>query len=157
MGDRHPVLARLDALVGRWTVRPEIPGLGDAWTEFTWQDEGAFLRQVSDVDEMPDTTPREWRENAPFPTVTLIGLDDSGEEFTALYADVRRVYRVYRMTFADGEWRMWRDAPGFGQRFTGTLSPDGDTIRARWEMSADGETWNLDFALVYSRVRGPYG
>ncbi|GAA4585806.1 hypothetical protein GCM10023194_29540 [Planotetraspora phitsanulokensis] len=153
MGDRHPALARLDALVGRWAVQPKVPGLGSAWTEFAWQDDGAFLRQESDIDSMPATAPKVWQENAPFPTLALIGLDDAGEEFTMLYADARGVHRVYRMTFAEGEWRMWRDAPGFNQRFAGTLSPDGDTVEARWEMSTDGVTWSLDFELTYSRVR----
>ncbi|WP_214413191.1 hypothetical protein [Sphaerisporangium fuscum] len=151
MGDRHPAFERLDVLVGRWAVRPKVPGLGSAWMEFTWQDDGAFLRQESDIDSIPDTAPKAWRENAPFPTIALIGLDDTGEEFTMLYADSRGVHRVYRMTFAQGEWRMWREAPGFNQRFTGTLSPDGDTVEARWEMSEDGVNWTLDFEITYSR------
>jgi hypothetical protein len=37
------------------------------------------------------------------------------------------------------------------QRFTGTLSADGDTVDGRWEMSKDGVTWNLDFELTYVR------
>jgi hypothetical protein len=74
-------------------------------------------------------------------------------EFTVLYADARGVHRVYRMTFADRVWPMWRGAPGFNQRFTGTLSADGDTVDGRWEISPDGVTWNLDFELTYSRVR----
>lgn len=37
----------------------------------------------------------------------VIGLDDA-DEVTMLYADARGVHRVYRMTFADGVWRMWR-------------------------------------------------
>ncbi|RVX46203.1 hypothetical protein EDD27_9057 [Nonomuraea polychroma] len=152
MERRHPALARLDALVGRWTVQPKVPGVGTAWTEFTWQDEGAYLHQVSDIDAMPDTAPQAWRENAPFPTTALIGLDDSTEQFTMLYADARGVHRVYQMTFADGEWRIWRDAPGFNQRFIGTLSPDGDTVEARWEMSKDGVTWDVDFELTYTRI-----
>jgi hypothetical protein len=68
-----------------------------------------------------------------------------------LYADARGVHRVYRMTFADGVWTMWRAAPGFNQRFTGTLSADGTTVDGRWEMSGDGENWILDFGLTYTR------
>jgi hypothetical protein len=63
------------------------------------------------------------------------------------------VHRVYRMTFADGLWRMWRDAPGFGQHFTGRVSVDGNTMDGRWEKSTDGMTWNLDFELTYRRDR----
>ena len=65
---RHPALARLDALVGRWTVQPKVDGLGTAWTTFSWQDGGVFLRQDSDADPVPSTAPKAWRENAPFPT-----------------------------------------------------------------------------------------
>src|SRR2546429_3934861 len=115
---RHPALARLDVLVGRWTVQPKVDGVGTAWTEFAWQDGGLFLHQDSDADPMPSTAPNAWRENSPFPTTTVIGLDDAAGEFTMLYADARGVYRVYRMTFADGVWTIWREAPGVKQRFT---------------------------------------
>ncbi|MGH8877456.1 MAG: hypothetical protein ACRD0P_08965, partial [Stackebrandtia sp.] len=99
MKNRHPVLARLDILVGRWRVQPQVEGVGEAWAEFSWQDDG-FLRQYSDVDSIPESTPQLWRDNAPFPTVELFGLDDASDEFTMLYADGRGVHRVYRMTFA---------------------------------------------------------
>src|SRR2546423_12033504 len=144
MNGRHPALARLDALVGRWTVQPKVDGVSPAWTEFSWQDDGLFLRQVADADPMPSTAPDAWRENAPFPTTAVIGLDDAEDEFTMLYADARGVHRVYRMTLVDGDWTIWRYAPGFDQRFTGTFSADGDTIEAHWETSLDGVTWNLD-------------
>jgi hypothetical protein len=153
MNGTHRGLTRLDALVGRWTVQPKVEGVGTAWTEFAWQDDGLFLRQISDADTMPSTAPQAWRENAPFPTTAVIGLDDAEDEFTMLYADARGVHRVYRMTLADGVWTMWRYAPGFDQRFTGTFSADGDTVEARWEMSEDGVTWTLDFELIYTRVR----
>ncbi|WP_049571128.1 hypothetical protein [Nonomuraea sp. SBT364] len=150
MGHRNPALERLDALLGRWNVQPQVDGVGPAWSEFTWEEDGAFLRQFTDREPGPDTAGG-WGAHAPFPTVTLIGLDDAGEEFTVLYADARGVYRVYRMTFDGALWRMWRDAPGFNQRFTGTLS--GDRIDARWELSKDGAVWDLDFALTYTRLR----
>src|SRR5688500_17236148 len=76
MVDRKPALSRLDVLAGRWTVQVKIEGLGTAWTEFSWDESGAYLRQYSDVDELPETTPAGWRENVPFPTTALIGLDD---------------------------------------------------------------------------------
>jgi hypothetical protein len=46
---------------------------------------------------------------------------------------------------------MWRDAPGFHQRFSATVSADGDTMDGRWEISNDGVDWNLDFELTYVR------
>jgi hypothetical protein len=150
--DKHPALARLDVLVGRWSVQPVVEGVPAGWTEFAWQDGGLFLRQVADADPMPSTAPTAWQQNAPFPTTAMIGLDDADGEFTVLYADARGVHRVYRMTFAEGVWTMWRYAPGFDQRFTGTFSADGDTVHARWELSRDGVNWDTDFELVYTRL-----
>ncbi|MDQ7903945.1 hypothetical protein RB614_05340 [Phytohabitans sp. ZYX-F-186] len=151
MDDRHPALARLDALVGRWTVRPRVEGLGAGWSEFAWVEEGRFLRQVSDADPLPETAPAAWRENNPLPTTGMIGLDDATGGFTMLYADRRGVHRVYQMAFDGRVWTVWREAPGFGQRFTGTLSDDGRTIDGQWEISRDGETWDVDFAITYTR------
>jgi hypothetical protein len=147
----HPSLERLAPLVGRWSVQPKVPGLGSAWTEFSWHEGGLFLRQYSDVEEIPPEAPQPWRESAPFPTTALIGLDDAADEFTMLYADARGVHRVYRMTFDGRVWTIWRDAPGFGQRFTGTL--DGDAIDGRWEIRTDGGNWRLDFEVAYARLR----
>jgi hypothetical protein len=47
---------------------------------------------------------------------------------------------------------MWRDAPGFSQRFTGTISQDGSSIRAAWQKSPDGSSWEHDFDLIYARL-----
>jgi hypothetical protein len=147
MADRHPALDRLDVLVGRWTVRPKVEGAPTAWSEFAWQDGGLFLHQISDADLPDDDTV--W----PFPVTSVIGFDDTSGEFTTLYADARGVHRVYRMTLVDGVWTIWREAPGFNQRFIGTLSPDRDTVDGRWEMSEDGTDWHVDFELTYTRAR----
>lgn len=56
-----------------------------------------------------------------------------------LYADARGACRVSRMTLSDGVWKIWREAPGFFQRFTATVSGDGKTITGRWEGSRDTE------------------
>ena len=69
-----------------------------------------------------------------------------------LYYDSRNVRRVYRMSVAGGIWKMWRDAPGFNQRYTGTISDDGKTIGGQWEMSPDGINWEVDFDLSYTKV-----
>jgi hypothetical protein len=130
-----------------------VPGVAPAWTDAEWVEDGTFLRQVTDRDPIPEDVPDAWRGLAPFPTVCLIGLNESPEEFTVLYADARGVHRVYQMTFDGREWTMSRRAPGMNQRFFGTLSGTGDRIDGRWEASADGEAWNLDFELTYTRQR----
>ena len=106
-----------------------------------------FLRQVTDVDEIPETAPEVWRLGAPFPTYWVFGLDDGSGEFSALYADARGVHRVYRMTLADGEWRIWRDAPGFDQRFSATLAPD--EFEGVFELAETPGEWREDMRVTY--------
>ncbi|MBB3728269.1 hypothetical protein [Nonomuraea dietziae] len=154
MREPHPALQRLNALVGEWEIWATV---GDTPTAggrsvVEWMEGGAFLLQRTDA-ELPEDAPPEWLANSPFPVSAIIGLDDASEEFTMLYADGRGVHRVYRMTFADGVWRIWREAPGFNQRFTGALSADGASITCSWEMSQDGTSWQHDFDLEYRRVK----
>jgi hypothetical protein len=52
------------------------------------------------------------------------------------------------MSFAEGVWKMWRQASGFW----GTLAGDGSSIRATWEKSPDGSSWEHDSDLIYSKV-----
>jgi hypothetical protein len=117
----------------------QFPG-SEGRTVFEWLDGGAFLVQRSTApDPAPDST---W----------IIGRDDADEHLTALYSDSRGVSRVYRMGVRAGTWTVWRDAPGFNQRFTATISADGRQIAGAWEMSPDGTTWAHDFDLVYTKV-----
>lgn len=148
-----PVLQRLEALVGEWvmtisageeTIRGE--------TVFEWGEEGAFLVQRANI-KLPETAPAEWVAHSPFPTVAVIGLDDASEIFAMLYADARGMFRVYQMSLEGGTWRIWRDAPGFAQRFTGIFSPDGHKITAAWEKSGDGSRWEHDFDIAYIKHR----
>ncbi len=81
------------------------------------------------------------------------GGDDATGTYCLLQFDSRVVSRIYEMRLRDGVWTLWRDAPGFLQRFTGTFSGDGRTIRGRWEKSGDGSQWEHDFDLTYTKVR----
>jgi hypothetical protein len=71
--------------------------------------------------------------------------------YTALYFDDRGVSRIYQMSLEGRQWKEWRHAPGFSQRFAGTISADGNIISASWEKSSDGTTWQHDFNLTYKR------
>ncbi|WP_227380046.1 hypothetical protein [Haladaptatus halobius] len=151
--ESNPVLGRLNRLVGEWETEVRIDGqtLRGGRATFNWLEDGAFLVYRSEVVDLSDA-PTEWIENAPRSTVSVIGLDDSSEEFTMLYTDSRGVFRVYQMSLSNGVWKIWRDTPGFAQHFTGTFSEDGDTIEATWERSDDGVDWEVDFDLTYTRV-----
>ena len=140
---------RLQALIGQWrTVAgpPEGPlWPGEGRVGFSWFGEGAPLlvqRWHVDLPEAPDG-------------VAVIGCDGKSDGYYQLYTDERDVQRIYAMSLDGGVWKLWRDGEPFAQRFTGTFSPDGDTIEGRWEAAEDGVTWRTDFDVTYTRVAGP--
>jgi hypothetical protein len=63
----------------------------------------------------------------------------------------RDVARIYQMSLEGGVWKMWRAAPGFSQRITGTFSDDGNTITCHGELSRDGSNWEQDLDVTYTR------
>ncbi|TDD91709.1 hypothetical protein [Actinomadura rubrisoli] len=136
----NPALKPLEALIGEWAVSvPEFPG-SRGYTVFEWLEGGAFLRLHS---EAPD----------PAPSATLvISRDDTTEDYTILHYDSRGVSRVYAMSFDDRVWKIWRQAPGFHQRFSGSMADDGSSISGAWEKSPDGSSWEHDFTLIYTRL-----
>lgn len=152
--ESNPTLKRLDALVGEWEIQASMgeQPLGRARATFEWLEGGAFLIQHADEESAPLDASPEWIANSPMPVTTIIGLDDASETFIQLYADARGVYRVYQMSLDGGVWQLWRDAPGFSQRFKGTFSNDDQTITGSWEYSNDGSTWEHDFDLTYTKV-----
>jgi hypothetical protein len=70
-----------------------------------------------------------------------------------LYSDERGVCRIYEMSIKDGRWELWREGEPFPQRFSATISGDGNTISGRWEKALDERTWETDFDLTYRKVR----
>lgn len=151
--DSNPALERLDALVGEWEMVMSIgeQTLSGGRATFEWIEDEDFLVYRGKAEETSELA-AELGENSPLPTVSIIGVDGSTEQFTMLYSDARGVFRVYEMTLSNEEWELWRDAPGFSQRFTGTFTDDGDTITGTWEKSEDGTGWEHDFDLSYVKV-----
>ena len=140
----------LEHLVGTWEFEPLVDGksAGSGRATFEWLEGGAFLLQRSSA----EWTDPGWAENAPRAIQAVIGFDDTTGEVVQLYADDRGVYRIYRGTLTDEEWRLQRAAPEFHQRFIGVFRDGGRTIDGRWESSPDGTTWELDFPIAYRRV-----
>jgi hypothetical protein len=138
-------LRALDVLVGEWTMEATPPG-GPPWPgggrcAFEWPDSGMHLVERSTVElaEAPNG-------------VSIIGCDAANGRYLQLYSDERGVCRMYEMSIGNGEWRLWRDGEPFAQRFTATISDDGNTITGRWELAEDGVNFRTDFDLVYRRV-----
>jgi hypothetical protein len=141
----NPALQPFSVLIGNWETTGTHPLVPDTVlhgrASFEWLENGAFLMWRSAIDE-PD-----------FPSsVAIFGTDDLAEEYFLIYFDERGVSRKYQVTLQDNIWKMWRNAPGFSQRFTGTVVDDGNTIIAKWELSRDDSSWDKDLELTYKRV-----
>lgn len=137
-------LARLDVLVGAWTIEATWPHgslpPGSGRSSFEWHESGAHLVQRSTIDlaEAPDST-------------SIIGCDAANGTYTQLYADERGVCRTYAMSLDDRAWKLWREGPPFDQRFAATIEDGGNTLTGGWQIAEDGD-FRTDFDLVYRRV-----
>jgi len=134
----------LSVLVGRWEIEALNPGepgeMVHGSLTFEWLSGGRYLIERITI-EHPD-----------FPdSIAIIGYDETTGNFTQHYFDSRGVERIYGMSVINGVWKLWRDMPGFSQRFTGTISDNGSVIMGRWEKSVDGSNWEHDFDLTYRR------
>jgi hypothetical protein len=141
---RNSAVAALDVVVGQWTLT-----LTNAWfldsldvrqygqARVRWLGE-AFVELTAELDGE-----QMWH--------FVFGRNDPGEQLMALYHDPRPTSRLFRMHFADGEWRMLREDPDFHQRFVATVTPN--RIDGHWDASDDGgTTWRRDFDLIFDRA-----
>ena len=142
----NPALEPFGVLVGEWTTvgtHPLVPSTTfHGHTSFKWLEGGAFLVMHSEIEEPGIPT-----------GIAIYGSDDSVGECYMLYFDERGVSRKYQVVLRDKIWKWWRSAPGFSQRFSGTLSEDGLTIITKGELSKDGLSWEGDLGLTYTRTK----
>jgi hypothetical protein len=140
-------LKEMEVLVGEWSLTATPPGgepwPGEAKATFEWlegtDDQLLIQRWTIEMPEAPDG-------------VCVYGCDAATGRYFQLYTDERNVCRVYEMTIGNGEWKLWREGEPFSQRFTATISDDGNTIEGRWEID-EGDGWKTDFDLVYTRLK----
>ena len=154
-----PALEPLNRLGGTWTTEaahPALPGVvvrGTAIIE--WLEGERFLihRARTDHPDFPDAlsiigvTERDRIDNAPGTDPAAAGKP----QLRMHYFDSRGVFRIYEVNIDDESWRLWRDAPGFSQRFTGTFADGGDTIVGRWQLRRDDRHWDDDLQITYRR------
>ena len=144
---RNPALEALDMLVGEWALEATHPAYPSTVVPgratFEWLEGRRFLiqRSRSDHPDFPDS-------------ISVIGAAAESEQLSAHYFDSRGVQRTSGMSMSDGVMRMWRDEPGFAQRFTGRLGDGGETISGLWELCRDGSTWNDDLEVSFRRAAG---
>ncbi|MBV9173890.1 MAG: hypothetical protein JOZ81_27825 [Chloroflexi bacterium] len=147
----NPRLQDLAVLVGDWTTvgtHPLLPGKAfHGHATISWLESGAFLLLHTHIDEpeIPDA-------------VAILGTDDARPDGgTMLYFDVRNVSREYRWTISGNVLTWSRDEPGFAQRMVLTIAEDGQSIEANGQMSRNGQPWEPDLQLTYSRTSEHYG
>ena len=143
--ERPTSLAALDVLVGEWDTQALFPGSppvsGGGRTTFEWLEGQYFL-----IQRVTATQP-----DGPG-LIAIIGAGPDGS-LAQDYFDNRGVHRIYQMSLDGVAWKVWRESPGFFQRYTGTLSADGTVIAGAWEKSVDGSRWEHDFDLIYTKQR----
>ena len=155
----EPALEQLNQLIGTWTTEathPALPGVvvhGTASIE--WLEGERFLihRARTDHSDFPDS-------------ISIIGITDRDRVDKSLnsgataasdarvemhYFDSRGIFRIYDVSIDDGMWRLWRNVPGFSQRFVGTFADGGETIDGRWELCEDDVNWKDDLQITYRR------
>jgi hypothetical protein len=138
----NPALAELRFFEGAWDMElseasflPDPEAVVQGSVTFDWVEDGAAL-----VMRMGDAAT--W----------IIGRDESEPDYNVLYADDRGISRVYRMSFNDHTWKLWRKVPEFSQRFEAEVSNDEAVIQGHWEKSVNGgNTWEHDFNVRYRR------
>jgi hypothetical protein len=159
MPTTEPALEPLNQLVGAWTTEathPSLPGVVVHGTaDIEWLEGERFLieRARSDHPDFPDSisvigeTERDRVDDAPG-----TGAAASAEsQWSMYYFDSRGVFRVYQASVDDQGWRLWRDAPGFSQRFTGVFADGGNTIAGTWQLRRDDVHWDDDLQITFRR------
>ncbi len=142
MTDRDPVLAPFDALIGTWATEATHPLLDAVVlgrTTFEWLEGRRFLVQ------------RAHNDHAAFPdAVCVTGAPEGGDGLVMEYFDSRGVRRTYGIGLEDGVLRMWREHPGFAQRYAATLGPEG--FEGLWQVAETPGDWRDDVRVAYRRV-----
>ncbi|MBC8069500.1 MAG: DUF1579 family protein [Deltaproteobacteria bacterium] len=141
---KAPIGERLAPLLGSWAMEATFPMAPDkpvrGTASFRWLAEPELVQMRS-----------RFGKGGPPTSISVIGGDDASKSFMMLYSDERGVARHMTMTLTKKAWELSAQTLEFAQRYRGTISADGRTIRGAWEMCEDGETWEHDFALVYTR------
>jgi hypothetical protein len=143
MTERHPALEPFDALIGTWDTEAKhrlVDEVVSGTTTFEWLEGGRFIvqRAHSDHELFPDG-------------MSVIGAPETGDGLVLEYFDSRGVRRTYRVSLEDGVWRMWRDLPGFDQRFSATIAPD--VFEGVFEIAETAGEWQEDMKVTYRRRR----
>jgi hypothetical protein len=132
-----------DALIGTWATEATHPQFDETVTGrtmFEWLTGGKYLiqRVHNDHELFPDS-------------ISVIGPPESGDGLLMEYFDSRGVRRTYNISCDDNATlRIWRDAPGFDQRFVAEL--DDESFTGLWQLAETPGAWRDDVAVTYRRI-----
>lgn len=138
-------LRPFEALIGEWetesTHRLMQGTLIRGRTTYEWLEGRQFLIQhaVTDHPDIPDA-------------ICVIGAMEGEEDLSMQYFDSRGVHRVIAIEFDGTELTTERDAPGFAQRSTATLSDDGSTLAGVSQLNKDDEGFVDDLFFTFRRT-----
>lgn len=143
MTERDPAVEPFDVLIGTWlteSTHPAIDAVVRGSVTYEWLEGGRFLiqRLRQDHEMFPDS-------------ISVIGAPEAGEGLVMEYFDSRGVRRTYGVAVEDGMLRMWRDHPGFDQRFSAPLDPDA--FDGAWQVAETPGEWCADVRVSYRRIR----
>jgi hypothetical protein len=143
MTDRDPALEGFDALIGTWdteAVHPAVDAVVQGTVTYEWLEGGHFIVQRSHNDHelFPDA-------------ICVIGAPEDGDGLVMEYFDSRGVRRTYGTSLEDGVLRIWRDEPGFQQRFEVEIEPDG--FAGVHQLAESPGEWKDDLKVTYRRRR----
>jgi len=135
------MLEPFEAVIGSWATEathPQFDGVVPGNVTFEWLAGGHFLveRCHNDHELFPDA-------------ICIIGAPETGEGLVMDYFDSRGVRRTYGVSVEDGVWRMWRDHPGFDQRFSAKLGHD--TFQGLWRLAETPGDWHDDLTMTFRR------
>ena len=138
MTERDPAVEPFDALIGTWATaatHPIMDAVVPGSATFEWLEGGHFvvLRSHNEHELFPDA-------------ISVIGAPEVGDGLVMEYFDSRGVRRTYGVSFDDGVLRMWRDAPGFDQRFAATVAPD--VFEGVWQVAETPGDWRDDLKVI---------
>src|SRR5918994_2810195 len=141
MTERDSALEPFDALIGTWATEathPLFDGVVPGSVTFEWLEGGHFLVQRSHNDHelFPDA-------------ICVIGAPESGEGLVMEYFDSRGVRRTYGISLDGGVLRIWRDQPGFDQRFSAKLGHDA--FEGQWQLAETLGDWRGGVKGIYPR------
>jgi hypothetical protein len=142
MTERDPALEPFEALIGTWTTtatHPMVDAVVPGIVAFQWLEGGHFVVMHSR------------NEHELFPdAISIIGAPEEGDGLVMEYFDSRGVRRTYGISLEGGVLRMWRDAPGFDQRYSATLGRDA--FEGLHQLARTPGDWQDDLKVTYRRI-----